>query len=161
MELFSSLIGVLAIITLAVGVIGSLVCFILVLIQMFRRDQRTLGLVCIATSLLAGLGTIVAFIVGWLKATEWHVTRTMIVWTICQFLQMLGVVLMMFVLFDYAGDKLKEGLEKSRQAPRRRVEIRHTPLVPHPTPGPSFGILATTNWTHHSNPNPTRKRGTP
>lgn len=48
----------------------------------------------------------------------------MIVWTICQFLQMLGVVLMIFVLFDYVGVKWKEGIEKSRQAPRRRVEMR-------------------------------------
>lgn len=70
MDIFSSLIGILAIVTLAVSVIGSLVCFVVVLIQMFRRDQRTLVLVCIATSLLAGLGTIVAFIFGWLKAAE-------------------------------------------------------------------------------------------
>jgi hypothetical protein len=91
---------------------------------MFRRDQQTLALVCIATSLLAGLGTIVAFIFGWLKVSQWQIKKTMIVWTICQFLQMLAVVLVMFAMFEYTRLRLQEGLDKANQPSRRRIEIR-------------------------------------
>jgi membrane protease YdiL (CAAX protease family) len=125
MDPFASLFGIIAILVLIASVVGSFVCFILVLIQMFRRDQQTLGLVCIFLALLAGMGTIVAFIFGWLKATEWRIKRTMVVWTVCYVLQFFGVLLVMFALIGYTRARVREEIHKANQAPRPRIEVHN------------------------------------
>jgi hypothetical protein len=61
--------------------IGSLVCFILVLIQMFKRGQTGLGVACIVLAFCCGIGGLVAFIYGWMKAKEWNIQNIMFAWT--------------------------------------------------------------------------------
>jgi hypothetical protein len=73
--------------TLASIVVGlaslvSFICFILVIIQMFQRGATGMGIACIALTLCCGLGGLVAFIYGWVKAREWSMTRLMTVWTV-------------------------------------------------------------------------------
>jgi hypothetical protein len=58
------------------------VCFIVVLIQMFQRGAAGLGIVCILLSLCCGVGSIVAFIYGWVKARQWNIMNLMIAWTV-------------------------------------------------------------------------------
>lgn len=55
--------------------LASFVCFILVLVQMFKRAGVGLGIVGIIT---CGLG---AFIWGWIKAKELGLTKLMLGWT--------------------------------------------------------------------------------
>jgi CHASE2 domain-containing sensor protein len=69
--------------------VGSLVCFILVLIQMFKRENTGLAITCIVLALCCGLGGLIAFIVGWVKNKEWQITPIMIAWTVCI---LLGIV---------------------------------------------------------------------
>jgi hypothetical protein len=61
--------------------IGSVVCFVLVVIQMFQRGQTGLG---VATIILAfcGIGFLIAFIVGWINSTAWGIRNVMIAWTV-------------------------------------------------------------------------------
>ena len=66
-----------------VCIIGSLVCFILVLIQMFQNDQTGMGIACIVLGLVCGIGGLVAFIVGWMNAAKWNIKNVMLVWTGC------------------------------------------------------------------------------
>jgi hypothetical protein len=63
-----------------IGGLGILVCFILVVIKMFQHGQTGLG---IATIVLAfcGIGFLVAFIYGWVRAREWNLTNIMLIWT--------------------------------------------------------------------------------
>ena len=61
--------------------LGSLVCFIIVLIEMFGRGHLFLGIATILLSLCCGLGTIVAFIVGWMNADRWNMRTVMLFWT--------------------------------------------------------------------------------
>lgn len=56
--------------------VGSIVCWIIVLVKMFQNKQVGLGIV----SIICG---IVAFIYGWMKAGEWKIQNIMIIWTIC------------------------------------------------------------------------------
>ena len=63
--------------------IGSLVCFILVLIQMFKNDQTGMGIACIVLVFVCGIGALVAFIVGWMNAGKWNITNIMWAWTVC------------------------------------------------------------------------------
>ena len=75
----AALIGLL---TVVIG-IGSLVCLILVLIQMFQHDETTMGIVCIVTTFLCGIGALITFIYGWTKSGEWGIQNIMLAWTGC------------------------------------------------------------------------------
>ncbi len=66
---------------LAILGIGSLVCFILVLIKMFQQGQTGLGIACIVLAFCAGIGVLIAFIYGWFKAREWDLQKVMMVWS--------------------------------------------------------------------------------
>ncbi len=70
--------------------IASLVCFILVLVQMFQRGQSTLGIICAVLFLCGGLGALIAFVYGWIKNREWGITNIMIAWTGCWVLSIIG-----------------------------------------------------------------------
>ena len=70
--------------------LGSLACFILVLVKMFQNGQTGLGVVCIVLVFCVGIGALIAFIVGWMNANRWGITNIMIVWTVCW---IVGIVL--------------------------------------------------------------------
>jgi peptidoglycan biosynthesis protein MviN/MurJ (putative lipid II flippase) len=72
--------------------IGSLVCFILVLVEMFRRGNTGLGIACIVLALCCGIGGLVAFVYGWIRHREWGLTNVMIIWTVCWILSAVGYV---------------------------------------------------------------------
>ncbi len=61
--------------------IGSLICYVLVLIRMFERGRVGLGITCIVLTLCCYLGGLIAFIVGWANAAEWRIRNVMVVWT--------------------------------------------------------------------------------
>ena len=73
--------------------IATLVCFILVLVNMFKHDKVGLGIACIVLVFCCGIGGIVAFIYGWVKHREWGITNVMIVWTVCWILSGIGYAL--------------------------------------------------------------------
>lgn len=75
-----------------VGGLGMLVCFILVIVTMFQRGSSG---VAIASLLLlcCGIGVFVAFVYGWIKSSEWGITRLMTIWTVCLILCIIGNVL--------------------------------------------------------------------
>lgn len=61
--------------------IGSLVCFVLMLIEMFRRGHTGLAIVCIILAWFCGIGGLIAFVYGWSKAQEWNIQNLMTWWT--------------------------------------------------------------------------------
>src|SRR5690242_10501235 len=54
-----------------IGGLGALVCFILVVVQMFQRGQTGLGVACIVLLFCCGIGNLVAFVYGWMRHREW------------------------------------------------------------------------------------------
>jgi hypothetical protein len=68
---------------LSVIILTSLVCFIMVVVKMFQHDQTGLGIACILLSLCSGIGTLIAFVYGWVKASDWKIQPLMAVWTGC------------------------------------------------------------------------------
>jgi len=63
------------------GLVG-LVCFIMVVIQMFQHGSTGIGIVCAVLFLCCGMGYLIAFVFGWIKAREWNITNLMTIWTI-------------------------------------------------------------------------------
>ena len=59
--------------------IGSLVCFIMVVIHLFQSDQTVWGIACIVLLFVCGVGGLVAFVKGWMDG----VGTVMWVWTGC------------------------------------------------------------------------------
>jgi hypothetical protein len=84
--------------TLAGVVVGmaslaSLVCFILVLVEMFQRGATRMGILCIALSFCCGLGGLVGFIYGWAKAREWNIANLMTTWTVAFAIDLLAGII--------------------------------------------------------------------
>lgn len=79
---------------------GSLVCWIIVLVQIFKRAGVGLGILGILCSLFA-------FIYGWVKAKEWGIQKLMIVWTIL-------VVIGLPVSFKWNADMAKTMMEQNQ-----------------------------------------------
>ena len=84
------------------GVCGivSLVCFIIVLIKMFQNDQTVLGIVCIVLAFCGGLGSLIAFVFGWVKSSEWQLKNVMLIWSL--FL-VLGIVTSIIVMMTWVA----------------------------------------------------------
>jgi hypothetical protein len=61
--------------------IGSLVCFVLMVIEMFRHGHTGLAIVCIVLAWFCGIGVLIAFIFGWSKVHEWNLQNLMTWWT--------------------------------------------------------------------------------
>ena len=64
------------------AVIGSLVCFIIVLIKMFQSGNTGLGIVTIILAFCCYIGGLVAFIWGWMNASQHSLQKVMLVWTV-------------------------------------------------------------------------------
>jgi hypothetical protein len=71
--------GVLEILAVLCGIVA-LVCFIVVVYQMFQNDETTLAIVTIVL-VFCGIGGLVAFIYGWIKASEWDIKPVMLIYT--------------------------------------------------------------------------------
>jgi hypothetical protein len=68
--------------------IASLVFFVMVVIQMFQREEsKTLGIICVVLTFVTGVGPIIAFIFGWTKVKEWDLKKVMTSWTVAFVLQ--------------------------------------------------------------------------
>jgi hypothetical protein len=75
--------AILGVLFMLLGVacgIGSLICFILVLVKMFQNNETTMGIVCIVT-IFCGIGGLLAFILGWINAGKWKIQQIMVIWS--------------------------------------------------------------------------------
>ena len=61
--------------------LGSLICCGFVAGRMFQHGATGLGVVCIVLLFLGGIGVLVAFVAGWLRADRWGITNLMLTWT--------------------------------------------------------------------------------
>jgi hypothetical protein len=71
----------------------SLLCYFYVLYQMFTNAETVMGVICLVGLCLLGLGALVAFIYGWVKAWEWEIVPVMAVWSGCIAVQLIVVVI--------------------------------------------------------------------
>jgi hypothetical protein len=73
--------------------IVSLVCFIMVLIRIFQSGQTALGVVCIVLLFCVGIGSLIAFVYGWMRAKDWNITNLMIIWSVAIVIGILGGII--------------------------------------------------------------------
>lgn len=72
--------GLIGIVALCVG-LGSLICFIIVLIKLFQNEGALKGIL----GLICGLYT---FIWGWMNATRLNLRNIMMIWTLLIIIQL-------------------------------------------------------------------------
>ncbi len=61
--------------------IGSVVCFVMMQIKMIKNNQAILATVSTVGLCVGGLGFLLAFIYGWIKAKEWGIENFMRNWS--------------------------------------------------------------------------------
>ena len=70
--------------------IGSLVCFVMVLIHFFNTEQTGLGIACIVL-VFCGIGGLIAYVKGWMD----NLGNIMLIWTGCIVGSIIGNILIM------------------------------------------------------------------
>jgi len=61
---------------------GALVCYITVVIQMFMHEEKGVATASLVL-FCCGIGILIAFVFGWIKAGEWENGLLMVAWTLC------------------------------------------------------------------------------
>ena len=61
--------------------IVSLLCYFYVLYQMWENAETVIAIVCLVGMCVLGLGGIVAFVYGWIKARDWEIVPVMAIWS--------------------------------------------------------------------------------
>lgn len=122
----AGIVGLIVMVVFAVIAIISFVCWIKVLIALFKKEGAGLGILGILCS-------IYAFIWGWLKSTELGLKKTMVWWTIC----IVGAVILWFVAaasmvgLAASSPEFQKALEDAqRQAQEQQAQ-------PAPAPAPN------------------------
>jgi hypothetical protein len=82
----------LAVVALASG-LATMIFFVVVLVEMFKRQQTGIAITCIVLFLTTLMGPLVAFVYGWLKAKEWNLRRNMLAWTGCLVVCLISAVI--------------------------------------------------------------------
>ena len=77
---------IIGIILLAIGSLGSLACWIIVLIKMFQNEKPLIGIL----GILCGIW---AFIWGWMKSSTLGLKKIMMLWSVCIGLSIVGNVI--------------------------------------------------------------------
>jgi hypothetical protein len=70
--------------------LATFICFILVLIKMFQRGAVGVGVACILLFFCCGAGELLALVYGWVKASEWQITKLMTVYTVALAIMVVG-----------------------------------------------------------------------
>lgn len=90
--MISSIAFMLVVILLLAVAVAQLACFVLVLIKMFENGETGLGIARIVLTFCTGIGSLIAFVYGWIKSSQWGLQKVMIAWTACLVLNVVLVV---------------------------------------------------------------------
>jgi hypothetical protein len=63
--------------------IGSLICFVIVVMKMFQHGDSNLGIISLVLILCFGIGGLVAYVIGWMKVGVYGIQNIMMAWTGC------------------------------------------------------------------------------
>jgi len=66
----------------AVCAIVGLLCYFYVVYQMFENAESVIGIICLVGMCVLGLGGLVAFVYGWIKARDWEIVPVMAIWSV-------------------------------------------------------------------------------
>jgi len=102
--------------------IASLVCFVMVVIEMFKHDQTGLGIACIVL-IFCGIGGLIAFVYGWIKNNEWGLQKIMLVWTVCVVMGLVVNVILVGVGATMTRGTATEFQQQLDSMPIENVEI--------------------------------------
>jgi hypothetical protein len=62
--------------------IGSLACYVTVIIKMFQHGDTGIAVTSLVLLLVLGLGIVVAFVAGWVRAGKYGIKALMLGWTV-------------------------------------------------------------------------------
>jgi hypothetical protein len=74
----------------AIASVVSLICFVLVIIEMLQRGAVAMAVTCILLTLCCGIGGLIAFVYGWMRSSDWNIATAMKVWTVAFIVDLLA-----------------------------------------------------------------------
>lgn len=122
-----------------VASLGVLVCFILVVVQMFQRGDKTGGIISIVSLLICCLGLLlnVNFVMGWMKADRWNMKKLMYIYTGFFVVYLLATVLTIPQQIAMFQQQMKAIQEQQQQQPG----MPGAAPAPIPAPGQPAGDM--------------------
>ena len=90
------MLGILHTLSTVLGIV-SFVFFIIVLVNFFKAGKVGLGILCILTMFVCGVGGLITFISGWMNADELGIKKIMVNWTICVVLDLATIALLLML----------------------------------------------------------------
>ena len=78
----------------SLAAIGVFICWLWVLIKIFRDNHVGLGIFCIVTTFICGFGLLITFVYGWARHNDLGITPVMIAWSV-----LMGVGLLPVFIF--------------------------------------------------------------
>jgi hypothetical protein len=78
--------------------LGSLLCMITVLVQMFTHEETGWAIAC-SVLFFCGCGLLIAFIYGWSKVGEWDISLLMVAWSLC----IVGMIIQFAIMLATVG----------------------------------------------------------
>ena len=79
-----------------------LVCYVVMIVRLFRRKERALGWLCALLNLMIGggqvVGVLIGLIFGWMKARAWGIRTFMAFWTALFLLALLNLAALFVAL---------------------------------------------------------------
>ena len=73
--------------------LGALLCFIALVVEMFKHDEGGWGVACLVL-FFCGCGQLIAFIYGWTKVGDWDIGLLMLAASLCVVGGMIQVAMM-------------------------------------------------------------------
>ena len=101
-------IGILVLLVAALTGLAVLVCFILVLVEMFKRQATGIAIACIVLFFCSGVGQLIAFVYGWIKAREWNLQKIMMVWTGCLAVNVITLAIAISIWFAATAARMQQ-----------------------------------------------------
>ena len=83
---------VLLVIPIVILSLVQLVCLVMVIVKMFQHNETWLAIACVVLSFCTGIGGLIAFVYGWMKAGPWGLQKVMLAWTICFVLNLMLLI---------------------------------------------------------------------
>lgn len=100
-----------ALLMAVVGVLGSLVCGIIISVKMFQNDNTALGVITLITLFCTGIGYLIALVYGWMKAGAWRIQNLMIVYSILIVVAIAGYAMMFPALMKMAAEQQQQQMQ--------------------------------------------------
>lgn len=103
----------------AILFLAAFLCFVIVVVKMFQKNEPAIGVVSIVSMCIAFIGFMVTLIYGWMRAREWNIKGLMTIYTIC----LLGSIILGLSWMSVSATNVMNAAKNNPQLQQRIQEL--------------------------------------